>query len=229
MSAQIRSVFVTGTDTGVGKTWASVALLHALRARGIDAIGMKPVASGCQWQAGRWVNDDARCLQAHSSVALDYAALNPYAFAPAISPHIAARQAGVCIDLERIASAYAALAALAPAVIVEGVGGWLAPLSDDLSVEDLARRLNLPVVLVVGLRLGCLNHAQLSARAIRATGLNLAGWIANRPQAPMDAEADNLATLQRRLDAPCLGILPYSTTAQPDAAWLAQASAALSL
>lgn len=205
-----RGVFVTGTDTGIGKTYASVALLAGLRARGLRAVGMKPVASGCRVTPDGLRNEDAEALMAASDPVPDYAHCNPYAFEPAIAPHIAARAAGVEIGTERIHAALARIAHDTERVVVEGVGGWLAPLSDTLTQADLARALELPVILVVGLRLGCLNHALLSARAIRADGCTLRGWIANRIDPAMSHAEENLATLRARLDAPLLGVLDHA-------------------
>lgn len=205
-----RGVFVTGTDTGIGKTYASVALLANLRARGRRAAGMKPVSSGCRAGAEGLRNEDAEALIAASDPAPAYADCNPYAFEPAIAPHIAAREAGVEIRLDPIRAAHARVARDADRVVVEGVGGWLAPLSDSLMQADLARAMELPVILVVGLRLGCLNHALLSARTIRADGCTLAGWIANRIDPAMERSEENLATLRARLDAPLLGVLAFA-------------------
>jgi dethiobiotin synthetase len=205
-----RSFFVTGTDTGIGKTYACVALLANLRARGLRAAGMKPVASGCRVTAQGLRNEDAEALIAASDPPPAYADCNPYAFEPPIAPHLAAREAGDEVRLEPIRSAHARIAGGAERVIVEGVGGWLAPLSDSLMQADLARALRLPVILVVGLRLGCLNHALLSARAILADGCMLAGWIANRIDPAMQRSEENLATLRARLDAPLLGVLAFA-------------------
>ncbi|MBO9661958.1 dethiobiotin synthase [Dokdonella sp.] len=204
-----RGVFVTGTDTGIGKTYASVALLASLRARGLRAVGMKPVASGCRVTPQGLRNEDTEALIAASEPAPTYADGNPYAFEPAIAPHIAAREAGVEIELAPLRAAYARLARSADRVVVEGVGGWLAPLSETLMQADLARALELPVILVVGLRLGCLNHALLSARAIRADGCTLLGWIANHIDPHMARAEENLATLRARLAAPLLGVLDH--------------------
>lgn len=206
----IRAAYVTGTDTGVGKTRASRALLANLRARGLRASGMKPVASGCEATPDGLRNEDAEHLIAASDPRPAYADCNPYAFAPPIAPHIAAREAGREIALDPIRGAYARVAAAADRVVVEGVGGWMAPLSDTLMQADLAHALELPVILVVGLRLGCLNHALLGARAIRADGCRLAGWIANRIDPAMDRVDDNIDTLRARLDAPLLGVLAFA-------------------
>ena len=203
-----RGVFVTGTDTGVGKTRVAAALLRGLAADGFAVIGMKPVASGID--AGAPVNADVAALVAASTVAADRADVNPYAFVPAIAPHLAAEQAGVVIDLERCAAAFDRLAAAADRVVVEGAGGALVPLGPRTDMLDLALRLDLPVLLVVGIRLGCINHALLSVQAIRARGLVFAGWVANRID-PAMAEADaNVADLARRLGAPPTADLPWS-------------------
>lgn len=206
----IRAAYVTGTDTGIGKTRASRVLLANLRARGLRASGMKPVASGCEAAPEGLRNEDAQHLIAASDPRPAYADCNPYAFAPPIAPHIAAREAGREITLDPIRGAYARIAAAADRVVVEGVGGWMAPLSDTLMQADLVRALELPVILVVGLRLGCLNHALLGARAVRADGCRLFGWIANRVDPAMDRADENIATLRARIDAPLLGVLAFT-------------------
>ncbi|MFT4198247.1 MAG: dethiobiotin synthase [Pseudoxanthomonas sp.] len=210
------SFYVTGTDTGIGKTVSSSALLHALRARGLRAVGMKPVASGCaRDDGGRWVNEDALALQAASDPVPDYADLNPFALPAPLAPELAAQRFGTEVTLAPLRAAFARLRAQAEAVVVEGVGGWAAPLSPTLMQADLVRALGLPVMLVVGLRLGCLNHALLSARAIAGDGLRLAGWIGNTLDPPMDALEENLAMLGQRLPAPCWGVLPWLPGADP--------------
>nr|WP_281722434.1 dethiobiotin synthase [Nitrosomonas nitrosa] len=203
--------FVTGTDTGVGKTLVSCALLHAFALAGKTAIGMKPIAAGCE--AGKWL--DVEQLIAASTVSAAREWINPYALVPPIAPHIAAKQAGVTIDLAVIQQAFYALQKTADRVIVEGAGGFLVPLGDRYDTRDLACALGLPVVLVVGLRLGCLNHALLTAQAIQASGLPLAGWVANQIDPAMARLAENIDTLQQRLAGPLLGVLPYRE--QPDA------------
>ncbi len=200
--------FVTGTDTGVGKTAVALGLMHCLQAQGYRVAGMKPVASGCEATPAGLRNADALQLQHQSSIALDYALVNPYAFAPSIAPHIAARQAGVRIELDTIQSACAQLAGQVDRVVVEGVGGWLVPLNERETLADLARKLELPVVLVVGLRLGCLNHALLSAAAITHAGLQLAGWVANCLPPEPDCVEENINALKSRLPAPLLGVVP---------------------
>jgi dethiobiotin synthetase len=205
-----RGVFVTGTDTGIGKTYASCALLAALRARGLRAVGMKPVASGCRATSQGLRNEDADALIAASDPAPAYADCNPFAFAEPIAPHIAARESAIEIRLDPIRSAYARLAVGVDRIVVEGVGGWMVPFSETLMQADLVRALDLPVILVVGLRLGCVNHALLSVRAIRDDGCTLAGWIANRIDPTMACADANLATLRDRIGAPLLGVLDHA-------------------
>jgi dethiobiotin synthetase len=211
----VNACFVTGTDTGVGKTVASVALLDALAAAGRRAVGMKPVASGCRPTETGWRNEDAEALLAASVPVPAYADVNPYAFADPIAPHVAAADAGVRITLDPLRSAFGRLAAQADVVVVEGVGGWMAPLADDLMQADLARALGLPVVLVVGLRLGAINHALLTARAILADGCVLAGWIANRIDPQMARAEATLDCLRARLPAPLLGVLDHAQDGRP--------------
>ncbi|PPU03191.1 dethiobiotin synthase [Xanthomonas arboricola] len=202
---QFPALYVTGTDTGIGKTMASTALLHALRARGHTAVGMKPVASGCEQTPHGWRNEDALALQAASAPQPDYATLNPYALPAPLAPELAAADVGVTLSLEPIARAFAQLRAQAEVVVVEGVGGWAAPLSADLDQADLVRALKLPVVLVVGIRLGCINHARLSAAAIAADGLDCIGWIANEVDPQMERIEENIGMLRQRLAMPCWG------------------------
>jgi dethiobiotin synthetase len=202
-------VFIAGTDTGIGKTHAACTLLHALRGSGYSACGMKPVASGCVETPQGWRNDDALALQAASSDAPPYALINPIALRDPLSPHLAATHAGVEISLAPLRAAFDALRGRHQRVVVEGVGGWLVPLAPGLFASDIAKQWQLPVILVVGLRLGCLNHAVLSARAIAADGCQLLGWIGNCIDPTMDALDENLASLRELLPAPCLGVLPY--------------------
>lgn len=209
--------YITGTDTGIGKTVASAALLHALRARGLRAVGMKPVASGCERIGGEWQNEDAIALREASDPRPEYADVNPYALPIATAPELAAREAGVEIALQPIVAAYRRLAAQADAVVVEGVGGWAAPLFAQLDQRDVVRALELPVIMVVGLRLGCINHARLTAQAIVADGATLVGWIGNDID-PTLAQADAyFDLLQPRLAAPCLGRLPFSPECEAEA------------
>lgn len=208
-------VYITGTDTGIGKTVASAALLHALRARGLRAVGMKPVASGCELIDGEWRNEDALALQRASDPVPSYADVNPYALPEATAPELAARAAGVDIALAPIVAAYRRLAAQADAVVVEGVGGWAAPLSAELDQLDVVRALDVAVVLVVGLKLGCINHARLTARAIVADGVRLAGWIGNDVDPDLPQADAYFALLAPRIDAPCLGRLPHAADPNP--------------
>ncbi len=203
-----RGFFVTGTVTGVGKTWVSLALLRRFQMRGLRVMGMKPVATGCERRDGRLVNADARLLQEHSSAQVRYEDVNPYAFEPPIAPKLAASEAGRRIDLGHIAAAHGRLLHHGTVTIVEGVGGWLVPLDDDHTVADLALRLGLPVVVVVAVRLGCLNHALLSVESIRMYGATLAGWVAI-PFPGTSRTRDIVRALQDRIAAPCFGQLPW--------------------
>ncbi|MDE2234929.1 MAG: dethiobiotin synthase [Gammaproteobacteria bacterium] len=205
----MRGFFVTGTDTGVGKTLVSAGLLQLLTAAGLRVAGMKPVASGAASTSAGLRNADAETLLVACGNALNYQDVNPYVFSPAIAPHLAAQEAGVEIQLSKILAAYQRLCRGRDAIVVEGVGGWQVPLADSLSLPELARALDLPVILVVGMRLGCLNHAQLSARAIRDDGLRFAGWMANSVTPDFKRHAGNLATLERVLSVPLLGVIPW--------------------
>lgn len=225
------SYFVTGTDTNVGKTLISGALLECFAAQGLRVIGMKPVAAGGSLHnngeapdaplagtagidaLGR--NEDVIFLNAASNVSAENSLINPYHFASAIAPHLAAQQENIHIDLAHIVASFNALQALADVVIVEGAGGFIVPLNDTQDSGDLAAQLGLPIILVVGMRLGCLNHALLTVAAIAARGLPLAGWVANCVDENMARRAENITALQQRIAAPLLGIIPFQT--QPDA------------
>ncbi len=207
--------FVTGTDTGVGKTLVSAGLLHALAVHHRRVVGMKPVAAGVVPWGDNWASEDAIALRAASTLAVPAALDNPVLLLDPLSPHIAAARAGVQIDIAAMVHSYQALAAQADAVVVEGAGGFHVPLTDTQTGADLARALALPVVLVVGLRLGCLNHALLTAEAIRARGLTLVGWVANRVDPDMDAVEENIAYLRSRLGAPLLADVPYQDLPEP--------------
>ncbi len=211
--------FVIGTDTGVGKTLVACALIHAMRMQGIAAVGMKPVASGA-WQdsAGTWHNDDVDALASVSVPGCRAALTNPYLFEAPLAPHIAARNEGRLIEPERIFDAFHQLCDSAQHVVVEGVGGFLVPLAEDFTTADLAQALGAPVVLVVGLRLGCINHALLTFEAVRARGLRLAGWVANCLPDGMLEQDETIAALAERLQAPLLGILPRLSAPDPDRA-----------
>ena len=207
--------FLTGTDTEIGKTFVTCALLRRARQLGLNAAGLKPVAAGTD-AAGR--NDDVENIRAASSVTLPLEVINPYRFAPAIAPHLAAAEAGVAIDFSRIAAACAEARQQTDLLIVEGVGGFRVPLGVDRDSADLAVALGLPVILVVGLRLGCINHALLTAEAIAARGLRLAGWVANRIDPDMVRVEDNIAALRQRIVAPLLGSVPHIAGSNPVAA-----------
>lgn len=202
--------FVTGTDTGVGKTLITAALLLNARAFGLRAVGVKPVSAGCTRVNGQLVNDDALLLQRYSSVSLDYAQVNPVAFEPAMAPHIAACRVGLDLQADALAAAVADVADQGHDVLlVEGAGGWLVPLNDTETMANVAVKLGYPVILVVAMRLGCLNHALLTAKAIHAAGLNLAGWVANSTGPAMEAFDENLQALEQRLPALRLGTVPF--------------------
>jgi dethiobiotin synthetase len=200
--------FITGTDTGVGKTIVAAALVRGLVAQGLRVAVMKPVASGSERTPQGLRNDDALALMAASNVAAPYDRVNPYCFEPAISPHIAAEDARIAVDTGHIRRHFDALAASADLVVVEGAGGWLAPLGPSTSIKDIATTLDLPVVLVVGLRLGCINHALLTKLAIEAHGAKLAGWIANTIDPAMARQKENLETLVRLTGEPPLAVVP---------------------
>lgn len=213
-------MFVTGTDTGVGKTVAACALIHALRARGIDVSAMKPIAAGAVAHAGGWANEDSvALLRAAGAGRSRIADVTPILLREPMAPHIAAAREKRVITLAPVREAFDRLAAACEFVLVEGVGGFEVPLGDGLDTVDLARAIGLPVVLVVGMRLGCLNHALLTARAIHASGLPFAGWIANAIDPAMAVPGENVAALEERLEAPLLARFPFH--ASPDPAQLA--------
>ena len=213
--------FVTGTDTDVGKTTIAAGLLRAARLAGLSTAAVKPLASGCEAGADGLRNSDALALLAECSLPLSYAEVNPFAFAPAIAPHLAAREAGVQLKVEVLAAAVqAVLAQQADFTLVEGAGGWRVPLDGQATLADLPVALDLPVILVVGVRLGCINHALLTAEAIARDGLRLVGWVANVLDPQTSRLDDNLRTLTERLVAPCLGRVPRLQ--QADAAAVAR-------
>lgn len=202
--------FIAGTDTDVGKTTVAASLLHAAALKGLSTLGAKPVASGCEVTAKGLRNSDALALMAASSVKLSYEQINPVAFEPAIAPHIAAREAGVALTVGSLLGPMRhVLAQNADFTLIEGAGGWRVPLSDQANLSDLAIALKLPVILVVGVRLGAISHALLSAEAIARDGLHLVGWVANIIAPKTARLEENLATLAERLPAPCLGRVPY--------------------
>ncbi|MBI2313160.1 MAG: dethiobiotin synthase [Betaproteobacteria bacterium] len=204
--------FITGTDTGVGKTLVACGLMHGLRRQGLSVLGMKPVAAGRE--NGRWEDVDA--MMAAASVPAPREWVCPCALEEPIAPHIAAMHEGRHIGIDAILAAYSHLARFADAVVVEGVGGFLVPLNERETAADLAVRLALPVILVVGLRLGCLNHALLTADAVRSRRLRLAGWVANQIAPSFDAQEENIDALLQRLDAPFLGRIPFLDALRPE-------------
>jgi dethiobiotin synthetase len=235
-----RGFFIAGTDTEVGKTRVTLALLRALQGRGLKTSGMKPVATGTRpvtaaelpifagfCAVGDLINEDVVSIAALSPPDCQRLDVNPYCFDWGVSPHIAAARAGVRIEPERVAAAYERLAARCDAVVVEGTGGWFAPIGERGTMADIAQRLALPVVLVVGLRLGCLNHALLSAQAIGVSNLQLAGWIGSVLAPDMPALEENLAALDALLGVPRLALLPYSTSSDGDASHMRAALTAL--
>jgi dethiobiotin synthetase len=206
-------VFVTGTDTDCGKTRVSVELIRQLRMQGLRVAGFKPVAAGAELRDGNLFNDDALALGAASGLAFPYTTLNPFCFAPPIAPHLAAEEAAVVIRAAPILASFDVLASASDFVVAEGAGGWRVPLGPGLDLQALALALGLPVLLVVGLRLGCLNHAQLSEQAVLASGAPLIGWVGSQVDPGMTRLNENLATLRSVLSAPCLGVLPHPGSA----------------
>lgn len=212
----MKGFFVTGTDTHCGKTEVALGLMAAWQARGLCVLGMKPVASGCESTPAGLHNADALRLQRQGSIDVPYALVNPFALALPIAPHIAAGEAGIEIEPDLMLAAYRQIAGAADRVVVEGVGGWRVPLSTRLAVSDLPALLDLPVILVVGLRLGCINHALLTAESIRAHGCRLAGWVGNRIDPEMQAIEHTIATLAALLKTPCLGSVPWLGEPSPE-------------
>ena len=221
-----RGIFVTGTDTGVGKTYVACALVRALRDRGCHAAGMKPIAAGFD-RGSQW-NADVAALADADGLDLPPRIRNPYAFADPIAPHIAARDCGVTVDMAAIARAFGELARSADVVVVEGAGGARVPVAPGLDMLDIARTLRLPVLLVTGVRLGCLNHTLLTVDAIAARGLPLAGWVANRIDPAMLRADDNIAALRTLVPGPLVADVAYGATAAFDPAWLSSAGFGLS-
>jgi dethiobiotin synthetase len=214
-----KHIFVTGTDTEVGKTRISTGLIAVLQKQGLKAAGMKPVASGCDWVAGQWQNEDALAMIAQSNVSLPYSVVNPYAFEPAIAPHIAASRVNNEVSISEIKQQFEQIKSEADAVVVEGAGGWLVPLNQTETMADLAVALDLPVVLVVAIKLGCINHALLSIESIQQRGLRIAGWVANHLDAQHES-AEIIDTLKQHIAAPCLGVVPKLLDGQSAADFL---------
>tara|TARA_R110002095_G_scaffold73516_7_gene62638 strand:- start:17 stop:715 length:699 start_codon:yes stop_codon:yes gene_type:complete len=209
-----KGYFITGTDTDVGKTFVAAELLRALGEAGLRTSGFKPVASGSAWVDGRLCNQDALALMAESSVKIPYELVNPYCFEPAIAPHIAAKRVDTAIDFSVISAHFERHLAVSDVVVVEAAGGWKVPLNDAKGVDDLAYTLGLPVILVVGLKLGCINHALLSEQAILDQGCHLAGWVGNSLSERFEAKSDNIKTLKQRMKSPCLGVLEYQVNGE---------------
>ena len=205
-----KGIFITGTDTGVGKTRVTVVLMEELKRLGYQVAGMKPVASGATVKNGILRNEDAELILQSCSRPTDYELINPYVFEPAVSPHFAARQAGQIIDLDKVECFYQQLLSENDIVVIEGVGGWSVPLSEDITMVDLVRKLGLPVILVVGLRLGCLNHASLSAKAINTDGFSLVGWVSNQLDESYLLPNETIETLKSSLNSPYLANLSFS-------------------
>ncbi len=202
-------LFITGTDTDVGKTTVALGLIAALREKGLRVGVMKPVSAGCEQTSDGLRNEDAVLLMQQASVDLPYEIVNPYAFEPAVAPHIAAAEAGITIDIELIRECYLKIAEEVEVVIVEGAGGWLVPINENETMADVVKNLSLDVITVVGIRLGCLNHALLTSQSIASSGLNHRGWIANHLSASTESAAENINTLRARIQAPLLDEIPY--------------------
>ncbi len=205
-----QAFFITGTDTGVGKTHVACKLIHDYVAQGYKVVGMKPVAAGCEFVGGEWVNEDVLRLTQASNVKAPRELVNPYSFKVPIAPHIAAEQAGVQIEIAVIKQAFEKLAAMADIVIVEGAGGFLVPLNHWQSMADLAAALDVPLILVVGMKLGCINHALLTAEAVKTRQLYLHGWIANQIEPCMAVYDENIAAITQKIGANCMVNYPYN-------------------
>lgn len=209
--------FVSGTDTDVGKTLVTAGLLHKSTQAGQRTLGLKPVAAGCERSISGLRNHDARLLMRYASEKLAYEEVNPIALEPAIAPHIAASQAGLILTLDQLVhNCQSARRAVHDLCLIEGAGGWRVPINTEHTLADLAKALNVPVILVVGMRLGCLNHALLSAEAILRDGLSLAGWVANYVVPDMPVAKQNLATLKAFMPGDCLGVVPYNANVSPE-------------
>ena len=209
--------FVAGTDTGVGKTRVTCALLAAARAQGLAVAGMKPIAAGGEWHDGHFISEDARLIAENSGQSSPYSEINPYCLLEPISPHIAANRARITVDIDLIATIGTRLRAKHDFVLVEGAGGWYTPIDDRRSMAEVAKALHCPIILVVGLRLGCLNHARLSLEAMRGSGCDFAGWIGSQIDANFAALPENLATLEMILGGPPLALLPFADATTDDA------------
>jgi dethiobiotin synthetase len=202
-----KGYFITGTDTNVGKTWATIALMRYFKSQGKSVAGMKPVASGCFMREGQLKNEDALLIQENASLLIDYDLINPYAYELPVSPHLAGVKNPVILD--EVVSRFEALKELADIILVEGAGGWYTPLNEREAISDLAKSLALPVIIVVAIRLGCINHAKLTYQAIAQSGVKCAGWIAVCSDRELLSGNENIQTIKTSLDAPLLGVLPY--------------------
>jgi dethiobiotin synthetase len=211
-----KGIFITGTDTGVGKTRFTLALMERLKKQGSSVSGMKPIASGANLNNGKLINEDASLIMQQCSEPTDYELINPVVFKLPVAPHIAASQKKETIDLDKITACYKQLVSNCENVVVEGIGGWRVPVSNELSMVDLVRDLGLPVVLVVGLRLGCINHAILTAEAIRADGLDLKGWVSNKLDKDYLCAEETIVTLKESLACPYIANLPYTSGFEPN-------------
>ena len=216
MSAMISSIFITGNDTEVGKTLYSELLLHSLNARGLRTAAMKPLASGAEVQDGKLRNADALALQQAANTSFSYELCNPYCFEPAIAPHLAAKYVGVRIEADVILHAYEQLQRQADITVVEGVGGWLVPVNDKQTVADLVEAMGLPVILVVGMRLGCINHALLTAENIKHRGVRLLGWVANVIEPNMAHLDENIESIAQHIHAPLLHTIDFINSHDDD-------------
>ena len=208
--------FITGTDTGVGKTWFTVAFMGALKRKGLSVMGMKPIATGAEKTKGRLINEDAKLILQNCSQMVSYNLVNPFVFELPSSPHVAAKHQGTVIDLDQIIKNYHFLKSMCDVLVVEGVGGWRTPITDEHSLTDLVSKLNVSVILVVGMRLGCINHAILTAEAIKADGLNLCGWASNHLDRVYSNSEETIKTLKKQLDCPHIGDLLYNSDFDPD-------------
>lgn len=212
--------FVTGTDTNVGKTWATLALMNHFKQQNLSVLGMKPVASGCEKVGDEWKNDDALAIQKNGSFEVDYQIINPFAYELPISPHLAGKENPA--NLERILANFQMLQNLANVVIVEGAGGWYAPLNETETIADLAKKLNLPIILVVSIKLGCINHALLTIEAIKSANLDCVGWLAVCNDEHFECVDLTIDSLKKRLDVPLLAVFPYSTKEECDKVIISQ-------
>ena len=211
-----KAYFITGTDTNIGKTYIATAFIEYFVSLGRKTVGMKPISAGCETLAGQLANEDALQLLAASNLNAAYCIVNPYAYAPAIAPHIAAHLAGETISIANIQAAFAQLTMLAEVIIVEGAGGFLVPINASETIADLSLALNIPIILVVGMRLGCINHALLTVQAIENKGLKIAGWIANEIGCSMPYLQENIASLVTRINAPYLGFVAWQNADSMD-------------